>query len=138
MVNKFHILKEELVDRYLTWRTGKNKQQRIWEKWRNETIAVRAHTVENMFHNFKYIIEVDPEKVLEMWHPFSYHTNKEFNERYEYPHRELGDNAVWAWLRCSKDHWSHQWHIDDCFGEDHLFVATNNDQDATMIALMYS
>ncbi len=127
---------ETLKERYLTWRTGKDKQVRTWEKWRDETIVFRASTVENMFMNFKHIIEVDPEKMMEMWHPFGWHTTDDF-KRFEYPTRELGDNTVWYWCRCSKNRWDGRWHFDEIGGVDHMFVATNNDKDAMMIALKY-
>ncbi len=130
-------LVEKLKDRYLTWRTGKDKQQRTWEKWISETIVLRASTVENMFMNFKHIIEVKPEKMMEMWHPFGWHTTDEFKQ-FEYPNRELGDNTVWYWVRCRKDQWDGRWHVDEMSGRDHMFIATNNDRDAVLIALKYS
>ena len=128
---------ERIKDKWLTWRTGKNAQERAWQKWLDETVVFRAGTVENMFMNFEHIIEVDPEKMMEMWHPFGWHTNEEFR-KFEYPNKQLGDNAVWYWVRCRKDQWDHRWHIDELGGEDHMFVATNNERDAVLIALKFS
>jgi hypothetical protein len=127
---------ERLKDWYLTWRTGKDKQLRDWEKWRDETIVFRAGTVENMFMNFKHIIEVDPNKIFDLDEPFGWYPKDEFDQ-YLYPTRKLGDNVVWDWCRCRKDQWDGRWHIDELGGEDHVFVATNNDRDAIMIALKY-
>ncbi len=127
---------EQIKDWYLTWRTGKDKQLRDWEKWRDETIVVRASTVENMFMNFKHIIEVDPDKIFDLDEPFGWYTKDDFDQ-YLYPTRKLGDNTVWNWCRCTKNQWDGKLHFDEIGGRDRLFVATNNDQDAIMIALKY-
>ncbi len=127
---------ERLKDRFLTWHTGKDRRTRVWEKWKNETIVFRASTVENMFMNFKHIIEVNPEKMLDSTHPFGWHSNEEFNQ-FEYPNKELGDNSVWYWCRCRKDRWDSRWHFDEIGGEDKVFVATNNERDAVLIALKF-
>ncbi len=130
-------LLELIKDKYLTWRTGKNKQLRTWEKWRDETIVFRAGTVENMFMNFKHIIEVDPDKIFDLDEPFGWNTKAEFDQ-FQYPHRELGNNTVWYWCRCTKNQWDGKLHFDEMGGSDYLFVATNNDKDAIIIALKYS
>jgi hypothetical protein len=36
------------------------------------------------------------------------------------------------------DRWDHHWHIDEFGGEDKVFVATNSNEDATMLALRYA
>lgn len=126
----------QIKDRYLTWRTGMDKQQRDWNAWCNENVCRRASTVENYYCNFKYIIEVDPEKVMDINCPFGWTYVKDFGE-FAYPNRELGSNTLCDWFRCIKNDYDGQWHINEIGGSDHLFAATNNDEDAIMIALKY-
>ena len=49
---------EYIVDKYLTWRTGLDKQTRDHRKWYEETVVHSAGTIENMFMQFKYILPV--------------------------------------------------------------------------------
>jgi hypothetical protein len=127
---------EKLKDKWLTWRTGKDKAQRDWEKWREENIVLAAHDVQNYFMNFKHIIEVNPAKIWNHAEPFGWVTCEEFKQ-YEFPAKPLGSNAVANWFRGDWDQWSNRFRIDDCFGKDHVFVATNSGEDAVMIALKF-
>jgi hypothetical protein len=129
-------LKEWIVDRYLTWRTGKDKLQRDWEAWYEVNVVYRASTIENMFMHFEHIITVDPNKFM-VEDPFNW-LPCEDAKQYFYPARKLGDNAVWRFERVRKDRWDDCWHVDGMGGEDKVFVATNNHEDAIMIALKYS
>lgn len=128
---------EKIKDRWLTWRTGKDLQQRTWEAWLDDTIYRPAGTVEGYFFNFKHIIEVDPAKVFDHVDPFGWSYVKDF-QQYAYPNRELGNNTLCDWFRCIKDEHDGRWHINEIGGGDHLFAATNNDYDAIMIALKYA
>ena len=128
----------ELVkDRWLTWRTGKDKSQREWEAWYDVNVVYRASDITNMFMHFDHIIEVN-------WNKFFSHEEMGWwvpcasAKQYFYPQRELGNNAVWRIERVTKDRWDKRWHINEFSGEDKVFVATNNEQDALMIALKYS
>ena len=128
---------EYIKDKYLTWRTGNDKQTRIWLKWEDENIVHRARTIENMFMNFKYILPVTTQ-IFNHAEPFGWHPTKEFRE-YMYPNRELGDNTVYYFARGTRNQWDGRFHLDGCFGErDQVFVATNNERDAIMIALKYT
>lgn len=129
--------KERIVDWWLTKRTGKNKAQRDWEAWYDVNVVYRASTIENMFMNFKYIIEVDTTNFVDHHEPFTWVPNKDARQ-YFWPARKLGENAVWRFERVRKDQWDHRWHLDEFGGEDKIFVATNNDRDAIMIALKFS
>lgn len=131
-------LKDWAIDKYLTWRTGRTAVERAWDKWQDETIVFRAGTVENVFMNFKHIVEVSPDRIFDMSAPFGWVTVKDFHRKFEYPNRQLGDNAIWMWFRCEKDQWDGRYHINELSGEDRVFVATNNEQDAIMIALRYA
>jgi len=127
---------EKVTDRYLTWRTGKDKQQRDWEAWVKVTVVSRANTVENMFMNFKHIIPVSTD-IFDLDEPFGWSPSDDFDQ-YLYPQRPLGENTVWYFARGYKCPWDKRFHINDMRAEeDQVFVATNNDRDAIMIALKY-
>lgn len=126
-----------LNDKWLTWHTGKDKQTREWEAWRDVNIVLRANTVENMFMNFKHIIPVST-NIFDLDEPFGWAPCKDFKQ-YLYPTRQLGDNAVFYFARGFRDQWDGQFHLNDIRAEeDQVFVATNDDRDAMMIALKYS
>lgn len=128
---------EYIKDRYLTWLTGMDRQERTWLKWQQENIVQNAGTVENMFCNFKYIIPVSTD-IFDLDDPFGWYPCDDFKQ-YLYPTRELGNNAVFYFARGYRDQWDGQFHINDLRGDiDQVFVATNNRQDATMIALRWS
>lgn len=127
---------EHIKDKWVTWRTGKDKAQRDWEAWYEVNVVYRASTIENMFMNFKHIIEVSPDKFFQ-FDPFAY-VPCEDAKQYLWPQRELGNNAVWRFERVIKDQWDQRWHVNELGGEDRVFVATNNERDAMMIALKYS
>lgn len=127
---------EYLKDKYLTWRTGKDKAQREWEAWYEVNVIYGASTIPNMFRNFKHIIVVDPDKFFQ-FDPFTW-VPCEDAKQYFWPNRELGNNAVWRFERVVWDQWSEQWSINGLGDRDLAFVATNNERDAMMIALKYS
>ena len=127
---------ENIKQRYLTWKTGKSKEQREWEAWYDVNVVWRASTIENMFMNFDYIIEVNPDKFFQ-FDPFAW-VPCEDAKQYLWPQRELGNNAVWRFERVRKDQWDNRWHLDEMGGGDHVFVATNNEQDALLIAMKYA
>ena len=127
---------EWIKDKYLTWRTGKDKAQRDWETWYEVNVVYRAATISNMFMNFEHIIEVDPNKFM-VEDPFAW-SPCEDAKQYFWPARELGNNAVWRFERVSWDRWGQQWYVNGLGDEDKVFVATNNSKDAVMIALKYS
>lgn len=129
MVKFYDLLKEK----YLTWKTGKTKEERIWQAWKEETINYRASTVQKYFYKFKYVIEVDPDKLFDL-DALSWVVVDEFDQ-YMWPQRDLNDNAVYTWAR---GFWEgDEFEINELGGGDHVFVATNNDKDAMMISLMY-
>jgi len=127
---------EKLKDRYTTWHTGKSRDQREWEAWYKVNVVYRAHTIENMFMHFKYIIEVKSD-VFFKYHPFVW-VPCDDAQQYFWPARRLGENAVWRFVRVTKNIHDGRWHRNEMGGGDHLFVATNSECDAVMIALKYS
>lgn len=129
-------LKDYIVDQWLTWRTGKGKEQREWEAWYEVNVVYRASTIPNMFQHFKHVIEVDADKFMDLSEPFSW-VPCEDAMQYFWPHRELGNNAVWRIERVMWDKWENCWFINGLGDEDKVFVATNNDRDAMMISLKF-
>lgn len=129
---------DKLKDRYITWRTGKNKQQREWEAWYEDNVNYRATRIKDMFKKFEHVIIVNPDKFFsheEMgwWIPC------QDAKQYFHPQRTLGDNAVWRFERVIKyPSTSNEWEVNELGGSDTVFVATNNREDAIMIALKYA
>lgn len=127
---------ESIKERYLTWRTGKDKKQRDWEAWYEANVVYRAHDITNMLKNFKHVIDVDWNKFIVdgglCWVP------RPDARQYFWPHRPLGENCVWIMERVSWNPWDRRWHLDEITGEDKVFVATNSDEDAVMIKLKWS
>ena len=126
-----------IKDKYLTWRTGKDRQQREWEAWYEVTVVYRANDITNMFKNFKHIVAVNPDKFFNPYEPFAWVPNKDAKQ-YFWPERTVETTCVWRFERVMWDQWSKRWSINELGGEDKVFVATNNDRDALMIALKYS
>ena len=127
-------MKDWIKDKYLTWRTGKNKQRRAYDTWYNSTVNVRAKSVEEMFANFEYVFRVNPNKFL-IWH-FAIEPKDDLSE-YRYPQRELGDNLLWTVQRGDPNFWDNGFAITDPTEEDLVYLATNNSEDAVMLALKY-
>lgn len=129
---------EYIKDQYLTWRTGKSKEQREWEAWYNTNVNFRTTRIKDMFKNFEHVIIVDSQRFMDPREPFAW-VPCEDARQYFWPARKLGDNAVWRFERvmnCPATAW--EWEINELGGEDKVFVATNNSGDAAMIALKYS
>jgi hypothetical protein len=130
------VMIEWIKDKWLTWRTGKVKSQREWEAWYETNVVYRASTIPNMFMHFKHVIIVSPELFFDRCEPFAYVPNEDARQ-YFWPARKLGENAVWRFERVIWDEWSKSWHINGMGDRDKVFVATNSDKDAMMIALKY-
>ena len=126
-----------LQDRYLTWHTGMPREDREFRQWADRTVVQNATTIENMFQNFRHIVPVST-RVFDLDEPFGWIPCPEFRE-FLYPQRPLGSNAVYYFARGFRDAWDGRFHISDLRAEqDQVFVATNSDQDAVIIALRWS
>lgn len=128
---------EMTQDWCLTKKTGKTKAQREWEEWYSAHVVQRATTIDNMFMHFKHVVIVDHSKFFDLREPFGWIPQEEAKQ-YFWPNRQLGDNAVWHLERVSLDRWDNKWHLDEIGGTDKVFVATNNDEDALIIALKWA
>ncbi len=130
-------LKEYITDKWLTWRTGKDKPQREWEAWYEQNVVYRASTIPNMFMHFKHIIVVDADKFFDVCEPFAYVPNEDARQ-YFWPQRPVTNTCVWRFERVIWDQWEQCWHVNGMGDRDKVFVATNCEKDAIMIALKYS
>jgi hypothetical protein len=90
-----------------------------------------------MFHKFRHTIQVDPDQFFNHAEPFAWVPNRAAAE-YFWPDRPLGENAVWRIERVIWSKWDQRWHLNEIGGEDRVFVATNSDEDAAMIALSFA
>lgn len=126
-----------IKDRYLTWRTGVDKPTRDFRNWYDGTVVHRAGTIENMFMHFRYIIPVST-RMFDLNEPFGWVPCKDFRQ-YMHPNRDLDNCAVYHFARGYRDPWDGKFHLGDMrHDQDQVFVATNNERDAVMIALKYS
>jgi hypothetical protein len=130
------VIIDKLKDKYLTWKTGKDKATREWEAWYEVNVIYRANTIDNMFMHFEHVIEVDSKKFFQ-FDPFTW-VPCEDAQQYLWPARPLGENCVWRFERVYWNGWENKWHINEMGGSDKVFVATNNSADATMLALRYT
>jgi hypothetical protein len=128
---------EWVKDRWLTWRTGKTKEERTWSAWYDQNVNYLASDITNMFEKFKHVIAVDVDKFVDHGEPFSWVPCADARQ-YFWPQRELGNNAVWRFERVVWNEWDQRWHINGIGNEDKIFVATNSDSDAIMISLKYA
>lgn len=128
---------EWIKDKWLTWRTGKSKDQREWETWYEQNVVYRATTIPNMFQHFKHVILVDPDKFFDVQEPFAW-VPCAAAKKYFWPERPVATTCVWRFERVIWDQWSRTWLINGLGDGDKVFVATNSDQDAVMITLKWS
>lgn len=129
-------MKEWIIDRWLTWRTGKDKIQREWEAWYNQNVNWLSPRISTMFEKFKHVIVVDVNKFMDLNEPMSW-IPCEDAEQYFWPNRELGNNAVWRFERVIP-YGDNDYYVNGIGDRDMVFVATNNDEDAIMITLKYT
>lgn len=128
---------ERIKDGWLTWRTGLDKKARDYFAWEQAHIVHRADTVDNYFQGFKHIIALDYKKVYTEYQPmFGMYPNAEFLS-YMYPNRPLGNNCAYRDFRGTWNQWDKRFHITDFGDTDHTFIATNNEEDAIMLALKW-
>jgi hypothetical protein len=128
---------EWIRDWYLTRKTGKTKEEREWIAWYEQNVNYRATRIKDMFKNFEHVVIVDLNKFVDHAEPFAWVPCADARQ-YFWPARPLGENAVWRFERvinCPATSW--EWEVNELGGEDKIFVATNNERDAMMIALKY-
>ena len=130
-------LAEQIKDWYLTKKTSKTKAERDYDEWYFANVCLRSTEVKRIFHGFEYIITVDPDKFFQ-FDPFAWAPCEDARE-YFWPARAPKESCVFQCLRVMKaPSTAWEWHINEIGGEDRVFVATNSEADAAMIALKYS
>jgi len=130
-------LTERIVDWYLTRKTDKSKDQREYESWYRQNVNLHTNRIKDMLANFQYVIVVDPEKFF-TFDPLTWVVTKDA-QQYFWPDCQLDKSAVWIFERVlngPSTNW--EWEISELGGEDRVFVATNNEKDAIMIALRWA
>ena len=127
---------DRIVDWWLTWRTGQDCKTREWNAWYYSTVNVAGDTVDEIFANFKHVFIVDPWKFFDPKEPFGW-VPVEDVQQYLWPQRPFGENTVAKFERVEWDEAKEQWRVNGFGGEDKVFVATNNSDDAMMIMLKY-
>jgi len=127
---------ENLKDKYLTWKTGRTYHEREIDKWNAENLWLHAPNIKTVFYNYKHIIEVDWHKVFGDCPMMGWYVDKTFRDTYCYPARELGDHTTIKSGRGLYDETS-IFEFNEICGGDRVYIGTNNDDDAIMIALKY-
>ena len=118
---------------------GLGEQHRQLEKkWNEKNIWKNAPDMDSMFHGFKHKIIVDWRKILEGNKRNGWMAISEFRDQFYYPNRELGDHAICMTLRGAFPENGGAFEFMEVGATDICVVATNNDADATYIALKYS
>jgi hypothetical protein len=130
-------LLDYIKERYLTWKTGKTKDERDWTEWYYSNVHWKSGNITDMFKNFKHVITVDIEKFMNPHEPITW-VPCEDAQQYFWPARPIGENCIWRFERVTWNRWENRWYINEITGEDKVFVATNSDRDAVMIALKWS
>jgi len=130
-------MKEWIINKWLDFWTKTTKEQREWDAWYNENVNWLSPRISFMFEKFKHVILVDTNKFVDHSEPFAWVPCSDAKQ-YFWPDRELGNNAVWRFERVYWHSGDQDWVVNGMGSEDHIFVATNNDEDAAMIALKYT
>jgi hypothetical protein len=128
---------EDWKEKYLTWKTGMTQIEREWARWQIATINHGASTVQDYYKNFKYILELDYKKVFQQDAPHGWIPVADFKE-YMYPNRPMDEMTVVKWFRGEWNEWDNRYWFIELGGGDTVFAATNNEEDAVMIALKFS
>lgn len=128
----------DIKARYLQWKRGMDQAAWDHKQWNNANIVNGAGDATNYFQGFKYVIPVSYNKVNSVFDGMLHWPCPEIKE-YCWPNRETGQHAMLGHFRGYWNQWDGRFHFTDLAAEmDQMFVATNNEQDALMIALRFS
>jgi len=128
--------------KFLNWlfvkRHGCNREEYAIREWNKTHINTLANNISDYYYGFEYIVEVNPWKVLNDHPILGYSLKPEIREQYCYPIRKLGDHMVYDLARGGRfmEKAGTTFEFND-FGYDTVFIATNNKDDAIIIALKY-
>ncbi len=109
--------------------------------WNDEHTNFAAANVRDMLYGFKYIIEVDRDKIYQVhakkfFDPIYWGCTDEFQNEYCYPARKVGEHVIIKQL-CGNYTYDHRIFVRANSGLNVTFVGTNVKDDAIMIALKY-
>lgn len=110
--------------------------QMIERDWNQSNIKPNADSIREIFYKHKHVFEIDAFKVypnLQSTHGWK--IDQFFMDNFFYPNKKLGDHAIVVLMRGIEDEYGIFERNE--LGGDGCFVATNNDADATLIALKY-
>lgn len=128
-----------IVDKWLTWRTGKDRATRQYEAWTEENICVRSSQIKNYYCGFKYVVKLDYQRTMSKFDPF---WGPQFDyaelQQYTWPNRPLGQHGVFGIHRVFWDQWNQDYCMNELGGGDEAFFATNNEQDLLLVTLLYT
>lgn len=130
---------DNIKDWYITKKTGLTKEERRVRAWYDERINYRASYVDEIYHGFDYIIEVDPFRVLDFGSPFGWHSLTDF-QKYQYPKQPVEAAAFWAWVRGFRENsfGRRRYAHNEIGGGDNLFVMTNSKEIAVEVTAKYA
>jgi hypothetical protein len=128
---------EKLQDWYLDKKTGTTREVREYESWLDHNVNRSASRIRHMFGNFRHVLIVNPKKFFDYRNSFEWAPCRDVRQ-YMWPERALGDNMVWLFERVNPCAYDDDWEINGIAGDELVFVATNNDSDAVMLAIKYS
>lgn len=130
---------DSIVDWYLTKRTGKTKIRREYDAWYDTVVDRTALDPRKYFKGFKHIIELDRNKVYPEFHPFCGEIMSIEFKKFLYPQKPLGENIVCAWGTKGERPSVASGIIMSFYGDQELsiLVATNSDEDALMLTMLY-
>ena len=132
-------LYSDIKAKYFRWRRGMDRAEWDYTQWNEAHICQRANDVTNYYQGFKYVIPVSYNKIYTQSDSFWGEILGTDIKEYTWPNKEVGEHAMLGHFRGYWDQWDGRFHITDLGGElDQMFVATNNDEDAFMIALRFS
>ena len=107
----------------------------------DEHVDLNAQSIKRALFGCKYIIEVDWKKVFyrapvtgkRLW---SWDVIPAFQEQFMHPHCKVGEHAVIVEMRGLEN--TDEIFVRNEFGGDAVFVGTNNEANAVIIALKYT
>jgi len=112
------------------------RDQNLERKWNECNIWKNAPDVKSMFHGFEYLMEVDWTKILANTST-CFRPTTEFVKQFYYPNRALGDHSFVMSVRGEYTDDEHLFEFIEYGRCDAVYVATNNSEDGTFIALKY-
>lgn len=120
-----------IIDWYRDWKQSRDFYRFV--KWKHSVIKHHCHSIADKYSHFAYLIPVDYTKF------FKKH-GIDLNDRalpYFWPARSIATTCVWGIDRVSWDPVIAGVVQSPLWGEDKIYVACNDPNDALMIAMLF-